>query len=481
MHRDLKPENVIVTEDGIVKILDFGLAKLVRSPRKRGASSRWRDRDHGNGAGISSEPIGYMSPEQASAKPLDFRSDQFSFGSILYEMATGRRAFTEVRSGRHSVGDPARGAGADRGDQPLSRAPALDRRALPGQGSGDRYESTKDLTRELVKVQSRLAEAGASKPTATPIDARVAVAKSKEIPLEPARPARRSKKARLGIVAAVVVLVAAAGWLWHRASRERWALQTATPEIARLVDSEEFAKAATLARQARAVLPKDPTLEKLWQEATWEISIGSEPTGAEVSVRRYRAGEDAWESLGKTPLQKVRVPIDDYVTRIGKPGFATAYALEIDDWVVRLNPEKSVPPDMVGVQGGEIDLGIPGLYQAPRVPLGDYVIDQHEVTNEEYKRFVDAGGYQKREFWKQPFLDDARTILRGTTPSHVCATRRAAPAPRPGRWAAYPKGLEKHPVAGVSWYEAAAYAEFAGKSLPTIYHWSRAAQMYAPR
>ena len=65
------------------------------------------------------------------------------------------------------------------------------------------------------------------------------------------------------------------------------------------MEAEEFAKAATLARQARAVLPKDPTLEKLWQESTWEVSIESEPTGADVSIRPYRAGENAWESLGK--------------------------------------------------------------------------------------------------------------------------------------------------------------------------------------
>ena len=101
-------------------------------------------------------------------------------------------------------------------------------------------------------------------------------------------------------------------------------------------------------------------------------------------------------------------------------------------------------------------------------------LDRNEVTNREFKEFVDKGGYQKREYWKHAFAKEGKAL----TWEHAMAEfRDATGRPGPAAWqlGTYKEGQADFPVGGVSWYEAAAYAEFAGKSLPTVYHWFRAA------
>jgi len=92
VHRDLKPGNVMVNEQGLVKVLDFGLAKLTE-PTATGEDEKTRSLKPTTEEGTIVGTTSYMSPEQAEGKKVDARSDIFSFGALLYEMVTGRRAF----------------------------------------------------------------------------------------------------------------------------------------------------------------------------------------------------------------------------------------------------------------------------------------------------------------------------------------------------------------------------------------------------
>jgi dienelactone hydrolase len=128
-------------------------------------------------------------------------------------------------------------------------------------------------------------------------------------------------------------------------------------------------------------------------------------------------------------------------------------------WI--LDKKGSLPPRMVRVAGGQVqDVG----------RIDDFFIDQFEVTNKQFREFVDQGGYQKKELWKYPFVKEDKTLTwKEAISTFVDQTGR----PGPSTWqaGAFPQGHENRPVSGISWYEAAAYAEFAGKSLPTNYHW----------
>lgn len=242
----------------------------------------------------------------------------------------------------------------------------------------------------------------------------------------------------LGAAGALAVVVAA-GWLWHRASRARWAREMAGPEIARLVADEEFTQAAALAREARAVLPGDAALEQLWKDATFEVSFDSVAPGADVSCRPVGAASGARQRLGMTPLTRVSVPKAHYFLRIGKPGFraveqiwpAMPWLLGAGDVKVRLEEEARAPLGMVRVDGGDTGLWIPGLQTAPRVALPDYWIDQHEVTNGEYARFVEAGGYEKRDLWAESFVRDGRTL---DWDEAMLAFRDSTGRPGPATW-----------------------------------------------
>jgi dienelactone hydrolase len=259
-------------------------------------------------------------------------------------------------------------------------------------------------------------------------------------------------------------------------SRVLWAKGTAIPDISRLIENRNFLEAYHLAERAEKYIPDDSVLIRLWPDLSWHITIHSEPQGAEVYYKPYTLINEKWEYLGETPLDSIRFPYGIYRLKLDKEGYLTQYAgIYSDDILLYLDPEGKDSHGMVYIPKGTDYPGVLGIENAQAiVELDSYLIDKYEVTNKDYKEFVDAGGYTKKEYWKHAFTRAGKTLTwEEAMAEFVDTTGRSGPS----TWEVgdYPDGKDDYPVTGVSWYEAAAYAEFSGKSLPTLSHWNFAA------
>ena len=455
VHRDIKPANVLLSS-GHVIVADFGIAKAVGPANVDATLTR-------EGESLGS-PV-YMAPEQVTgSEAIDHRADLYALGALLYEMLAGVPPFAgtlqQVFASKLGADAPVLSARCSSAPPPLVRLVA---RCL-ARDAESRPDSAGEILAELKAIS----------------DAHLGAAAG----VVPAR-ARNRLVALVGTVS-LVVIGALVIFLVHD-RRARWMHETAIPTIKRLIEADQLDSAFAIATVAAERAPNDSLLAPLWVDIAQEQAFISEPAGATVT-RASLDDTTHWIPVGTTPTSSVRIPKNAWYYRYAKLGYRTVTIMGArlgGSYVpipssIPLRRETDPDTDMVELRGGRLAGTLYGLPTASTFDLADFLMDKREVTNRAYRAFVSDGGYSKRALWDSIIVRDGKPIAWDVAMA-TFVDKTGRPGPSTWEGGLPPKDGDDLPVGGVSWYEARAFARWAGKELPTAYEWNAAAIPEAAR
>ena len=284
----------------------------------------------------------------------------------------------------------------------------------------------------------------------------------------------------LGI--AIITFFLILGFYGFKFYKKQYARNNLIPEIQKLLQDNIIPPpyAYELATEADKYISNDSILINLWSRIGYNTYLKTQPEGAHVYWKDFDNPNEPWKLFGITPLKKYRIPYSYIRIKIEKEGFQpinltsheTSYFISEPDTLLKLDSIGVLPVNMIRVPGRKVNIN--GAINEAKL-VGEFLIDRFEVTNEEYKSFVEKGGYNNKSYWNYPIYSEGKEITWDSAMIlFIDRTGRQGPA----GWEVgnYPTGEENYPVAGISWYEASAYASFIEKKLPTIYHWCRIAE-----
>lgn len=505
IHRDIKPSNIMVTlHDGkpVCKVIDFGVSKALTQQ----LTEKTLFTAYGQMVGTPT----YMSPEQAEMSGLDIdtRSDVYSLGVVLYELLTGTTplAKQEVKSATYD--ELQRLIKEEEAQRPSTRISTLgaeatvnatnrstDKRKLSQQLSGDidwivikalekdrkrRYESAKALADDLQRHMKQ--EAVLARPPSF-------VYKTQKF--------LRRNRLKVGIVSAlalVALIVFSSGVIIFEGREEQAKLQQQAEVLAlekaelesktgsieearqRIVEDlpplkadHRHASVYRLLMELETVLKGDLLYAAAVDECLHSVEIECSPDmDMRIEIRDVNGDDSSWFEI---PFEResgtVVLPRNRHRLRCIADGFELHERTVLRDARIFVYParQEESPDGMRRVPQTGPRAFVTGF------PITPFYVDQYEVSNSEYKEFVDAGGYEDLGFWESQIVSDHGELSPVAEVLETFVDKTGLPGP--GHWenGTFPEGMGDYPVHSISWYEASAYAKFKGKSLLTASHW----------
>lgn len=283
-------------------------------------------------------------------------------------------------------------------------------------------------------------------------------------------------------IGVTVLLAAFFIFYFQKGQGDKNLLDVKLPEIIQAYDES---KLDVVYRETKKLLDEEntnPIVKSYFDKVSEDVSIYTEPANVAVSFKVRSDTTESWESLGSTPLENVRIPslrVTLKFTLDGKEHTENSHPYYLKNGsniFILPKSEDTIPSNYQLFLGGSKSLSFPGIDHLSKEKIGPYALAKYEVSNKEYKEFVDAGGYTINAFWDFPAVIDGKEV---SFENIVSTFTDPFGQPGPSNWSYgnYPEGQEDFPVTGICWYEARAFAEFRGLSLPNVYQWGNSATL----
>jgi len=411
--------------------------------------------------------VGYMSPEQARGSPADTRSDIFALGCVVYEMLTGRRAFSRPTAPETLTAilneDPS--DVSESGKQVPAGLTRLLRRCLE-KNPEERLQAARDLAFDL---RSILSDSEVEKTSTS--------RRAEEKP--PGRqppvtvPPRRKRAFLIGGLAVLVLLGAG---LFLRKGQETARFRAMTAGLDSAVAAGRFDEVFTLLQEKGLDLG-DARLAGLAGKVGGTLSLTTDPAGAAITVTRAQpvAGFESRRpiAIGRAPAA-ARLVAGEYLVRVEADGMNPVAFLQPVEAGKELRISRKLVPTTAATEGMTFVEEGKSAVSREGAAVPGFLIDKNEVSNAQFLKFIAAGGYRDQTFWPETLIVNGKPAPWSAAVK-AFVDRTGLPGPRSWSSGGFPEGKGDHPVVGVSWYEANAYGRWLGKDLPTREQWWRAA------